>query len=326
MNMRRTLTTFLFGALLLSPTGCNQLNKRVVFATKTQLGLDVSGTAQVPDKVSFTYGRFEGAIVPRSINGDAYSVYGGLDADVNFFGDQTIKQVFATGDAAIIAADSSKTNATDANLEGKKGEKKKNKEKPSTRSLFFVTDTAYGLKLSAGKQDISPTLMMGFKRVEGAIIPVDKTEKEVRSVYADLSINTRQRSTNNEGTAISFPNNKGVRIIQGFATGKAADLRATDANVKKALQTVSSPSAFKAGTSVPIDTNAVALVAKHFASKPANSPERKAEFDKGFKRPLKPQPGEYDGHFKDKSEKEMEERLETQWKLQIETIKKNLGI
>jgi hypothetical protein len=223
--------------IVLAAAGCSQLDKRVVFATKTNLGLDVSGTAQVPDKVSFTYGRFEGAIVPRSENGDPYSVYGGLDADVNFFGDQTIKQVFATGEAAIIAADDGKIDADAVATSTAQG------EGFSKKSLFFVTDTAYGLKLSAGKQDISPTLMVGFKRVEGAVIPVDKKEQQVRSVYADLTINTKIKDTHSANSAIAFPNNGGVRIIQGFATGRAAEIRATDRKVKAALKSFSSPAA-----------------------------------------------------------------------------------
>jgi hypothetical protein len=234
--MMKTLTIVAASLIVLAFAGCSQLDKRVVFATKTNLGLDISGTAQVPDKVSFTYGRFEGAIVPRSHNGDPYSVYGGLDADVNFFGDQTIKQVFATGEAAIIAADEGKIDVQALAAEVQK-------EEFSKKSLFFVTDTSYGLKLSAGKQDISPTLMVGFKRVEGAVIPVDKKEPQVRSVYADLTINTKTKDANSLNSTIAFPNNGGVRIIQGFATGRAAEIRATDRKVKAALKSFSSPAA-----------------------------------------------------------------------------------
>lgn len=233
--MRRIFTAAVGICVLVMATGCNLLDKRVVFATKTQLGLDVSGTAQVPDKVSLTYGRFEGAIVPRSENGEPYSVYGGLDADVNFWGKQTIKQIFSTGEAAIIAADQNKTSIPDPDTCHCEKE-----TKVERKALFFVTDTAYGLKLSAGKQDISPTMMVGFKRVEGAIIPVHKTEAQVRSVFADLSINTKERTENTEGNQIAFPNNNGVRIVQGFATGRAAEIRATDRNVKEALAKISS--------------------------------------------------------------------------------------
>src|SRR5688572_17964276 len=97
--MTRAITVSFAAALCLA-TGCKS---RVVFTTQTSFGLDVSGTAQLPNKVSFSYNRFEAAIVPRKTNGEAHSVYGGLDADMKFFGGHTIKQTFATGKAAMLA-------------------------------------------------------------------------------------------------------------------------------------------------------------------------------------------------------------------------------
>lgn len=214
--------------------GCT--TKHVIFATKTQLGLDVSGTAQIPDKVSFTYGRYEGAIVPRSTSGHPYSVYGALDADVKFFGASTIHQLFTTGEAAVIAA--GKESKMDEDKDRKDDDK--GRTKSETKPLFFITDTSYGLKLSAGKQDLSPTLVLGLKRVEGAIIPVGADEKEVRSVFADLTIN----SSTDPNVAIStnaFPANRGVRIIQRFATGRAAEKVAARPDVKLALKLKTSP-------------------------------------------------------------------------------------
>lgn len=208
-------------------SGC--MNKRVVFATKTNLGLDVSGTAQYPDKVSFTYGRYEGAIVPRGDSGEEYSVYGALDADVRFFGAHTIEQVFATGEAAKVAANGGFSGGGSSG--GGDGAKE---------PLLFVTDTSYGLKLSVGKQDISPTLMLGYKRVEGTVIPVKSSEAEVRSVYADLTINS-STDTKAAATAKAFPANKGVRIVQRFATGQAAVAAAQRPDVQQYLLEKTSP-------------------------------------------------------------------------------------
>ena len=266
--MQTTLKIIGLLSVALILPGC--VSKQVVFATKTNIGLDVSGTAQVPDKVSFTYGRFEGAIVPRSTSGDAYSVLGGLDADVNFFGRQTIQQTFATGAAAEIAADDGQTNATNAAASDCR-----QTNSVSTKPLFFVTDTAYGLKLSAGKQDISPTLMMGFKRVEGAIIPVDASEKEVRSVYADLVINSR--TSDATSNTITFPNNGGVRIVQGFATGRAAELRASNKDVKQALSRASSPTAAQIGAQVTNNISALDKVAAWVAAG-TNAADQKTRF------------------------------------------------
>jgi hypothetical protein len=218
---------------LLVQTGCAH---RLFFATKTSIGMEVSGTSQVPDKVSLSTSRYEGAIVPRSTNGEPYSVYGGLDADMKWFPPKyTIRQTFATGSAAQIAAEVEPSPECSCN-----GDKK-----PSSRQspLFFVTDTSFGLKISAGKQDVSPTFLLGYKRVEGTIIPVDKSEAEVRSVYADIIINS---TTNETGITSEFPNNGGVRIKQSFATGKAADAAAKKPEVKAALDSMATSSA--AGT------------------------------------------------------------------------------
>ncbi len=269
MNRKINCAALFLPALvgLAAMTGCT--TKHVIFATKTQIGLDVSGTAQMPDKVSFTYGRYEGAIVPRSTNGEPYSVYGALDADVNFFGSSTIQQLFTTGEAAVIAADSqSRVEKDDAERE---------RPRTNTKPLFFVTDSSFGLKLSAGKQDISPTLMLGYKRVEGAVIPVDSGEKEVRSVFADITINSSTESKVAVSTN-AFPANKGVRIIQRFATGRAAEKVAAHADVKQALRLKSSPdSVFVAKQIVQKESGDAMKLVNHLAPNGGNVDRAKLE-------------------------------------------------
>ena len=216
------------GVLLLFSSGCAN---RLFFATKTSIGLEVSGTSQMPDKVSFSSSRYEGAIVPRASSGEPYSVYGALDADVQWFPpDYVIRQIFATGEAARIAA---------------REEEEETQAKPldtnrtySTKPLFFVTDTTFGLKLSAGKQDVSPTVVVGYRRIEGTVIPVEKWETEARSVYADIVINS---STNNTGLATNYPASNGVRIHQSFATGRAAEYTAQKPHIKRKLRAAVDP-------------------------------------------------------------------------------------
>src|SRR5262245_54267211 len=86
--------------------GCKH---RLIFTTQTSIGLDISGTANYPNKVSLSYNRYEGAIVPRKTGegNDAHSVYGGLDADMAFGipPKYMIKQIFATGRAAELATE-----------------------------------------------------------------------------------------------------------------------------------------------------------------------------------------------------------------------------
>lgn len=233
------------GVAALHLCGCA---KPVVFSTHTSIGLDVSGTAQYPNKVTFSYNRQEAALVPRQTNGDAHSVFGGLDSDISFWKGSIIKQTFATGEAAKIATgggDGGKPGSTNA----------------ATDSLVFFTGTTFGLHLTTGESQMSPNLLMGYRRAEAAYIPVPDPGQEVRSVYADILINTKSRDeVTNDSPALvittNFPTISGVRIKQSFATGKAAENLARDADVQAKLNAA-------AGTAVGaierLNTRAVAL-------------------------------------------------------------------
>ena len=220
MNIRQLRLCLAPGLALLLLSGCA---KPVVFSTHTSIGLDVSGTAQYPNKVSFSYNRQEAALVPRQTNGEAHSVFGGLDSDISFWKGSIIKQTFATGEAAKIATgggDGKNTTSTN----------------PATDSLVFFTGTTFGLHLTGGESQMSPNLLMGYRRAEAAYIPVPDPGQEVRSVYADILINTKSREevTNDSPALIittNFPTISGVRIKQSFATGKAAENLARDADV-----------------------------------------------------------------------------------------------
>lgn len=201
--------------------------KPVVFATHSSIGLDVSGTAQYPNKVSLSYNREEAALVPRKTDGQAHSVYGGLDSDISFWRGSVIKQTFATGEAAKIA-----TGGGDGS-----GPQSTNK---STASLVFFTGTTFGLHLTAGESQMSPNLVLGYRRAEAACIPVPDPNQEVRSVYADVLINTKSRTAVNESDpamiiTTNFPTVSGVRIKQSFATGRAAENLAATAAVQEKL-------------------------------------------------------------------------------------------
>src|SRR5688572_7218965 len=136
-------------------TGCQS---RVIFMTHTSMGLDVSGTASYPNKVSLSHHRYEAAVIPRKLNGEAHSVFGGLDADMTFFNGHAIQQTFATGEAAKLA-----TRGPGENLPPTR--------KTDTKSLIFYTGTTYGLLLTAGEKQMSPNLLMGYRRLEASVIP-----------------------------------------------------------------------------------------------------------------------------------------------------------
>jgi len=199
----------------------------VVFSTHTSIGLDVSGTAQYPNRVSFSYNRQETALVPRQTNGAAHSVFGGLDSDISFWKGSVIKQTFATGEAAKIATGKGDgTHAASTNA--------------ATASLVFFTGTTFGLHLTTGESQMSPNLLMGYRRAEAAYIPVPDPGQEVRSVYADILINTKSRDEVSGDSPVlamttNFPTVSGVRIKQSFATGKAAENLANKAEVQARL-------------------------------------------------------------------------------------------
>lgn len=95
-----------------------------------------------------------------------------------------------------------------------------------TRNLLFTTYTTIGLDVSA--TDAKPTkAVLGFKRFEGAIIPVNpKQEKDpkknpdVASVYAAIDLD-------NHWTGLS--------VCQVFATGDPAKNLASDSGGLEAL-------------------------------------------------------------------------------------------
>ena len=213
MKIRR-LT--LFVGVACSLAGCAH---NVYFTTSSSIGLDVSGTAQVPNKISFAFQRFEGAIVPNKSDGSAHSVLGKLEADpFTWFSGQKITQLFATGEAAINAAEAGVvSNAIPVNIAVA------NPVSPvypgDDKSLVFVTRTTIGLDLSAGEPNISPHLLLGYKRLETSAIPIPDPSREVRPVYANFLIDTHSADT--DGAVVGV---KGVKIVQAFATGKAAVL------------------------------------------------------------------------------------------------------
>ncbi len=108
--MSRVCTKTIFvvlAALVAAGCGTNTL----VFTTYTNLGLDVSAANGTPTKAVLGYKRFEGAIIPvdpskrTATEGDAMSVYAAIDMRNQWLDGLTVLQVFATGDAAVKAAE-----------------------------------------------------------------------------------------------------------------------------------------------------------------------------------------------------------------------------
>lgn len=247
MISNKVLLLVLLAYLSLS-SGCS---RRMIFVTHTSLGLNVSGTAQIPNKVALDYSRYEASIVPRMKNGEAQPVFGGLDADINFWeGKHIIREAFATGDAADIAAHSTQHDAPKVeNAKGRSNEcntKLHGKPGKPGRSLFFMTGTIYGLHINLGEQATPPNLVVGYQRHTATIIPVQSSAQRVGSVYADLSIATTEPTPAKDSSASesntprpTFSRLEGTRIRQFFATGEAAKTLAQETSVQQDLRSLS---------------------------------------------------------------------------------------
>lgn len=218
MKIKKNFLLILILAALLS--GC----KNLYFGTSTSVGLDVSGTSKIPTKASFAFDRSEIAIVPDDSEGNAHSVFASLDSEWTWFNGFIVDQIFATGEAADIAA-------TEPRISVQYDPKDLNTSK---KPLVFATGTKLGIDIDFGLTASAPaSLLVGYKRSEMTIIPDVAGKKKLNSVFADISIISK-----NEGvTSISdAPRLGGVRIKQRFATGVAAVEAATNPDFREKLR------------------------------------------------------------------------------------------
>ena len=128
------------------------LANHLFFGTRSSIGLEASGTSALPNHVSLSYSRYEGAYVPGKSDGsgEGHSVFGGMESDVKFWsGDFVISQTFATGEAAILA-----TMPKDSTYTPTENELLPESRKPEP--LLFTTQTTYGLDLRVGDTSIRP--------------------------------------------------------------------------------------------------------------------------------------------------------------------------
>ncbi|MBI5938694.1 MAG: hypothetical protein HY850_12720 [Betaproteobacteria bacterium] len=218
---------YLLAAPLVFTAGC--ATESLFFSTKSSIGIDVSATNGAP-RANIGYDRTEVAIVPAKADGDAHSVLGGIDADLSL-NQVRIKQLFATGEAAKLAAD--KPGKT-VQASGTPAEKK-----PAPRKfgqpIVFATDASLSLiNVQIDNNGLPGFGSMLYRRSEATLIPVKPGQEEVASVYADISIDTSSKDENRPDSGESWIEREvgqhptrfsgfGVRIVQSFATGEAAE-------------------------------------------------------------------------------------------------------
>jgi hypothetical protein len=233
--MQNKTTVTLMLCWMLALTGCTTTNE-VLFVTKTSLGIDFDAK---PATASIGYDRTEGYIAPRYENGEIPPVVASIKSDVAIF-NPTIRQVYATGDAAVIAVSGAPEvvlnilDPVEANGIHKKklqGEKK---------LMFFGTNTTTGLKVGFTSY-LPDSFLFGFKRKEYSFIPLGTvgTGADAHDVYPSVlaSIDT---GANVSTTGVI--ENTSLSSSQFFATGRAARELAANDDVNKAFRDLATKS------------------------------------------------------------------------------------
>jgi len=186
----------------LALSACAAPQDTVVFVTNTSLGVNVENQ---PPSASIAYDRTEGYVAPRTANGGLPPVVASLQTGGDVF-DPKVRQTYATGAAAEIAADPGTNAHGPGDLQG---------ASEDNRMTFFGTTTTIGLKVGFDTTATPNSLVFGFKRKELSIIPLgaDGNKRVYPSVLA--SVDTTVATTTLQGT--------GLTISQYFATGQAAE-------------------------------------------------------------------------------------------------------
>lgn len=201
--MHPTLTLALASAAAFALAGCAS-SSHVLFVTKTSIGVDFDSK---PATASLGYDRIEGYVAPTYANGEIPPVVASVKSDGGIFS-PSIRQVYATGDAAVIATGGTSSNRNRP-LKGQRGE-----------MMFFGTTTATGLKVGFSTS-LPDSFVFGFKRKEFSYIPLAREgdENTGKDVYpsAIASIDTAA-NVKTDGTVDATK----LSNTQFFATGRAA--------------------------------------------------------------------------------------------------------
>lgn len=189
--------------------GCAS-SDHVLFVTKTSIGIDFDSK---PATASIGYDRVEGYVAPRYSNGEIPPVVASVKSDGQIF-NPTIRQVYATGDAAVIAT-------------GGPRKKRDQPMKGDRELMFFGTTTTTGFKVGF-TTGVPDSFVFGFKRKEYSYIPLAEAKEEKddrglakpgRHIYPSVlaSIDTAANVATDGTIAETALSNS-----QFFATGTAA--------------------------------------------------------------------------------------------------------
>jgi hypothetical protein len=199
----------LLSILLIS--GCANKD-HVMFVTKTSLSVLDADTK--PPGISIAYDRVEGYFGPTYKNGAVPPVFSSIESSGDIFNPK-VKQLYATGDAALIATRQSDTVTERPLLTSSNDDK---------NLMFFGTSTTTGLKIGT-TNNIPDSFIFGYKRKEFSYIPLGHMTNEAGQtvdVYPSViaSIDTTGELQNATDIGKSSPK---LATSQFFATGAAAE-------------------------------------------------------------------------------------------------------
>jgi len=237
--MQNKTTVTLMLCWMLALTGCTTTNE-VLFVTKTSVGIDFDAK---PSTASIGYDRTEGYIAPRYANGEIPPVVASIKSDVAIFS-PNIRQVYATGDAAVIAVSATLKEAEEAleYLDPFPGQSNKPEKKlqGDKKLMFFGTSTTTGLKVGFSTA-VPDSFSFGYKRKEYSFIPVgtvgegDKEYDVYPSVLASID-------TAANVSAKGVIDKTSLSSSQFFATGRAARKLAANDGVNEAFRALATES------------------------------------------------------------------------------------
>jgi len=216
--MRHSLALTLCIGALAALSGCASPD-HVLFVTKTSIGVDFDSK---PGTASLAYDRTEGYAAPRYANGEIPPVVASVKSNGGIFS-PVIRQIYATGDAAIIATG----GAVPRDSRKMQGER---------TLMFFGTTTTTGIKVgfTTGLPD---SVVFGFRRKEYSYIPLATVETQTgtEDVYPSVlaSIDTAA-NVSADGTV----NTTELANAQFFATGAAARRLAQNTSITAAFREI----------------------------------------------------------------------------------------
>lgn len=220
--MRHALVLSLTSAVLLTTAGCASPD-HVLFVTKTSIGIDFDSK---PAAASLAYDRTEGYVAPRYANGEIPPVVASVRSNGAVFSPK-VKQVYATGDAAVIAVGGQAT----ASSQAMQGERK---------LMFFGTTTTTGVKVGF-TTSLPDSFTFGFRRKEFSYIPLASVAAggETHDVYPSVlaSIDTAA-----DVAADGTVSDTALTNAQFFATGAAARRLAQNPDISGTFQTIANES------------------------------------------------------------------------------------